>query len=165
MSLRYDKIEIFLYLFYSAVYPLLSKKKMQIKTRKIASVCIWKLYRCICMLAEHYGCVGFTRRDCWRPYVPAVDSYPPISANWSAGSRLIRRALCVLDFYSWKHFKFQWQNWLGIPLAIETISMRPFDNRANLPLPFLRQKSVSFPPFSSSSPSSASFFVQIVDID
>lgn len=156
--LRYGKIEIFLYLFQPYIRYRI-KKKMQIK--------LAKLYQCahLKVIPMHLH-AGRTLWRCWiytsrlLAHVPVVDSYPPISANWSAGLRLIRCALCVLDFYSWKHFKFRWQNWLGILFAIETISMRPFDNRANLPLPFLRhQKSVSFSPFSFSS--SISFFVQI----
>lgn len=47
-----------------------------------------------------------------------------------------------------KHFKFRWQNWLDIPLAVVTIFTRLLDNRADLPLPSLcHQKSVSFPRF------------------
>lgn len=88
--------------------------------------------------AGHYGRVGFTRRDCWRAYVSILSRQT---------DRLVRRALCVLDFYPWKHFKFWWQKWFGILLVI-AISMRPLDNRANLGLPSLRfQESILFSHF------------------
>lgn len=32
----------------------------------------------------------------------------------SALSLSLSLSLCPLDFYSWKHFKFRWQNWFDI---------------------------------------------------